>query len=203
MFSLSIGTSICSFTAQMLALVSLPFFLQGALGFSAVETGLLITPWPLAIAVAAPIAGRLADKYPGGLLGAVGLVVFAGGLLSLALIPAHAGMGDIVWRMALAGAGFGLFQSPNNRAMITSAPRERSGGASGMLGTARLLGQTSGAALVALIFARSAEHGEPVSLYVAVGFALLAAGVSSLRLFDRAGLSASRPLREAETAIGD
>ena len=87
--------------------------------------------------------------------------------------------------MALAGAGFGLFQSPNNRAMITAAPRERSGGASGMLGTARLLGQTLGAALVALIFARSGEHGETASLLVATGFALAAAVVSSFRLIDR------------------
>jgi len=203
MFSLSVGTSICSFAAQMLALVSLPFFLQGALGFTAVETGLLITPWPLAIAVAAPIAGRLADRYPAGLPGTAGLVVFAAGLVALALMPARAAAADIVWRMALTGLGFGLFQSPNNRAMIASAPRERSGGASGMLGTARLLGQTTGAALVALIFARSAEHGEAVSLYAGAGFALLAAGVSSLRLFDRAGVAASRSLRENETAIGD
>jgi DHA2 family multidrug resistance protein-like MFS transporter len=187
----------------MLALVSLPFFLQGALGFTAVETGLLITPWPLAIAVAAPIAGRLADRYPAGLPGTAGLVVFAAGLVALALMPARAAAADIVWRMALTGLGFGLFQSPNNRAMIASAPRERSGGASGMLGTARLLGQTTGAALVALIFARSAEHGEAVSLYAGAGFALLAAGVSSLRLFDRAGVAASRSLRENETAIGD
>jgi DHA2 family multidrug resistance protein-like MFS transporter len=87
--------------------------------------------------------------------------------------------------------------------MIAAAPRERSGGASGMLGTARLLGQTTGAALVALIFARSAEHGETVSLYVGAAFALLAAGVSSLRLFDRVGAAATRPLRETETVIGD
>jgi DHA2 family multidrug resistance protein-like MFS transporter len=203
MFSLSVGTSICSFAAQMLALVSLPFFLQGVLGFTPVETGLLITPWPLALAVAAPIAGRLADRYPAGLLGAIGLIVFAAGLVALALLPPRAGGGDIAWRMAVAGLGFGLFQSPNNRAMIASAPRERSGGASGMLGTARLLGQTMGAALVALIFARSAEHGEAVSLYAGAGFALLAAAVSSLRLFDRAGVAASRPLRESETAVGD
>jgi DHA2 family multidrug resistance protein-like MFS transporter len=186
-FALSIGTSICSFAAQMLALVSLPFLLQSELHFSAVQTGLLITPWPIAIALVSPVAGRLADRYPAGILGAIGLIAFASGLLALAWLPAHPSVIDIAWRMVLAGVGFGLFQSPNNRAMIGSTPRERSGGASGMLGTARLLGQTIGAALVALVFVRMPAHGTVTSLYVGVGFALLAAAVSSLRLFDRTG----------------
>jgi DHA2 family multidrug resistance protein-like MFS transporter len=86
--------------------------------------------------------------------------------------------------MALCGAGFGLFQSPNNRAMISSAPRERSGGASGMLGTARLLGQTTGAALVALLFGRMPGHATTAALYIAAVFALIAAMVSSLRLME-------------------
>jgi len=174
----------------MLALVSLPFLLQRGLHYSAVETGLMITPWPIAITLVSPLAGRLADRYPAGLLGALGLLVFAAGLLSLAMTPVDAGAPDIIWRMALAGAGFGLFQSPNNRAMITAAPLARSGGASGMLGTARLLGQTIGAALVAFAFARMPEHGTSLSLYIGVGFALAAAGVSSLRLFDRTGQTA-------------
>jgi DHA2 family multidrug resistance protein-like MFS transporter len=186
-FALSIGTSICSFAGQMLALVSLPFLLQRGLHFTAVETGLLITPWPIATALISPLAGRLADRYPAGILGALGLVVFAGGLLSLALLPEHAGVADIAWRMALAGGGFGLFQSPNNRAMIGATPIARSGGTSGMLSTARLLGQTIGAALVALAFARMPVGGTTLSLYLGVGFALAAAGVSSLRLFDRTG----------------
>jgi DHA2 family multidrug resistance protein-like MFS transporter len=185
MFALSIGTSICSFAGQMLGMVSLPFLLQSEMHFTAVETGLLMTPWPIAIAIVAPIAGRLADRYPAGILGAIGLVVFGGGLLSLALLPSHPTIPDIAWRMALAGAGFGLFQSPNNRAMIGSTPRERSGGASGMLGTARLLGQTVGAALVALVFAKVPAHGTVASLYVGAAFALVAAAVSSLRLFER------------------
>ena len=194
MFALSIATSICSFAGQMLALVSLPFLLQSELHFTAVQTGLMITPWPIAIAVVSPVAGRLADRYPAGILGAIGLVVFAGGLFALAFVPPNAGVGDVVWRMVLAGAGFGLFQSPNNRAMIGSAPITRSGGASGMLGTARLLGQTMGAALVAFAFARVPAHGTQTSLYIGVGFALTAAAVSSLRLFDRTGQALqSRP----------
>ena len=84
--------------------------------------------------------------------------------------------------MALAGVGFGLFQTPNNRTMIAAAPRERSGGASGMLGTARLLGQTTGAALVALFLARYPAAGTRIALLVAVAFALLGAALSMLRL---------------------
>ncbi len=95
--------------------------------------------------------------------------------------------------MAVCGIGFGLFQSPNNRAMIGSTPRERSGGASGMLGTARLLGQTIGAALVALAFARMPAEGTRFALYIGVGFALVAAAVSSLRLFDRTGQAPKSP----------
>ena len=157
----------------MLAFVSIPFYLESHFGYSAVEIGLLITPWPIAVACAAPLAGRLVERYPAGLLGGIGLVLFAVGLGTLALMPAAASTFDVVWRMALAGAGFGLFQTPNNRTMIAAAPRERSGGASGMLGTARLLGQTLGAALVALFLARYPVEGTRISLLVGVGFALL------------------------------
>jgi len=105
-----------------------------------VATGLLMTPWPLAAAVAAPIAGRLADRYPAGILGALGLVTFAAGLTLLALLPAAAGDADIVWRMALCGAGFGLFQSPNNRAIIPSSPRRRASAAAGRAACSELRG---------------------------------------------------------------
>ena len=186
LFALSVATSIASFTAQGLAYVALPFFLQDALGRSQVETGLLMTPWPLTVAVVAPFAGRLADRYPAGLLGGIGLTVFALGLALLALLPAHPSTGDIVWRMTICGFGFGFFNSPNNRAMIVSAPRDRTGGASGMLATARLLGQTTGAALVALAFGLTAQNGTTVALALAAGMAALGAAVSSTRLLQPA-----------------
>jgi DHA2 family multidrug resistance protein-like MFS transporter len=181
-FALSIGTSVASFCAQMLAFVAIPFYLEGRFGYSAVQIGLLITPWPIAVAFAAPVAGRLVERYPAGALGGLGLLLFAAGLGTLALLPDHPAIPDVVWRMALSGAGFGLFQTPNNRTMIAAAPRERSGGASGMLGTARLSGQTIGAALVALFLARYPAHGAQISLLSGVGFAVLGAALSMLRL---------------------
>jgi len=77
-FALSIATSIASFCAQMLAGVSIPFYLQSRYGYSAVEMGLLITPWPITVAIAAPLAGRLVERYPAGLLGGIGLLLFCG-----------------------------------------------------------------------------------------------------------------------------
>ena len=106
----------------------------------------------------------------------------ATGLFALALLPSSPTDLDIIWRMILCGAGFGLFQSPNNHTIITAAPRHRSGGASGMLGTARLLGQSSGAALVALMFNLAGQNGNHVALLTAGALASLAAIVSGLRV---------------------
>ena len=165
-FALSVATSVCSFTAQNLAFVSLPFFFEEVLGRSAVETGLLMTPWPLAVGFVAPIAGWLADKrYPVGILGGMGLATMSVGLVLLSFRPGHAAIPEMAWWMAICGVGFGFFQSPNNRTILASAPPDRAGSARGILAAARLVGQTFGAALVGLIFAltsvspRGISHG--------------------------------------------
>jgi DHA2 family multidrug resistance protein-like MFS transporter len=181
-FSMSIGTSTVSFAAQMLAYVTLPFLFQSVLGKSAFETGLLMTPWPLALGVVAPIAGRLADKVRAGLIGGIGLGIFAVGLFMLSRLGAHPGTFDIVWRMAVCGLGFGLFQSPNNRTIVSSAPLNRSGAAGGMLATARLLGQTSGAVAVAVAFHLAGVTVGPKLLAASAVAAAIAAGLSLLRL---------------------
>jgi len=192
-FSLATSTSLLSFIAQGLAFVSLPFLFQGAFGYSAFSSGLLFTPWPLSIAVVAPIAGRLADRFSAPALSTAGLGVFALGLATLATLPGHPSPADIMWRAVLCGIGFGFFQSPNNREILGSAPRERSGGASGVLATARLSGQSVGAAVVALVLGTSVAAGmsgaDPAlagpareALWLASGAAGLALAVSALRL---------------------
>jgi DHA2 family multidrug resistance protein-like MFS transporter len=182
MFALSSATALCAFAAQGLAFVSLPFYFQTVLGMSAVETGLLLTPWPVMTAVAAPIAGPLLDRLPPAILGGIGLAVLCLGLVLVAALPGHPGNAGIVWRMMICGAGFGFYQSPNLKAIMSSAPPERSGGASGIVATSRLVGQTLGAALVALCFGISLAHGPTLALALAALFAAAGGAVSFSRL---------------------
>ena len=185
-FALTVATSVCSFIAQTAPYVAIPFLMQSAGGKSAIATGVLMTPWPFTVALVAPISGRLSDRISAGLLGAVGLAIMAVGLLSLAFLPANPAWWDVAWRMAVSGGGFAMFQAPNNRQMISAVPRERSGAGSGMLATSRLLGQTSGAALVALCFgmteASGIAHGARVTILMGTGFAVAASVLSSFRL---------------------
>lgn len=181
-FTLSLMTSVFSFIAQMLALVSIPFFFQRVLHLSEVATGLLLTPWPIATMIAAPLAGKLMDRISAGLLGSIGLLIFGLALFLLSALPAEPTHIDIIWRMFLGGIGFGIFITPNNSTIIASAPRERSGGASGMLGMARLLGQTVGAAFVAVIFAMFPGHGMRYALELGAILAVVSAVVSSIRI---------------------
>lgn len=185
MFRLSVITSLLAFCAQMITFVAMPFYLFDTLGKSAIETGLLITPWPFMIGIVAPIAGRLADRYPAGILGVIGLSTLFVGLLSLALLPIDPSHWQIIWPVALSGAGFAIFQSPNNRAIMTAAPVNRSGGASGMLGTARLLGQSLGAALAGVMLLNWPENAAQLSLYLAAGLSLSATLMSFLRKTER------------------
>lgn len=180
-FRLAVIASVISFAAQMLATVSLPFFFTKMLGYTEVETGLLMTPWPVATAIFAPIAGRAMERYSGAKLSGIGSLIFAIGLASLAVLPADPSSWDIVWRLFVCGVGFGLFQSPNNEVMITSAPRIRSGGASGTQSTARLLGQSGGAALAAIIFGLTAGYNLLLTMGIAASFALAAAVLSIWR----------------------
>jgi DHA2 family multidrug resistance protein-like MFS transporter len=180
-FSLSLATGLCSFFAQMAAYVALPFEIQ-RLGRSAVETGLLMTPWPLAVACVAPFAGRLSDRFPAAILGGLGLIAMSAGLALLATFPADGTAVNLMWRMALCGLGFGFFQAPNNRAMLSAVPRARSGAAGGMLSTVRLLGQTIGAAGVAVFFRAHEENGARIALGVATAIAVVASILSFSRL---------------------
>jgi DHA2 family multidrug resistance protein-like MFS transporter len=194
-FSMAGATSFASFTAQGIAFVALPFFFQEALGRTPLESGLLLTSWPLAVAVVAPVAGRLSDRFSVGILATTGLGVFTAGLALYATLPPDPTSAEIVLHGIVCGLGYGFFQSPNNRELIGSAPRSKSSSAAGLLATFRLGGQTLGASLVAIVFgafgaslaAGTPTHGlveraAPAVLWLACGFAAIATAASGLRL---------------------
>ena len=182
--SLSLMASFAGFTSQNAALIALPFYFH-ALGYAAAQTGFLMTPFPLGSALVAVIAGRLSDRYHAGVLGAIGLGIFAAAMALLALLPAQPTTFDIVWRTVLGGVGFGLFVSPNLRAMVGAAPRHRSGAITGLTTTSRMTGSTTGVALTALIFSAGGSVGGGevrVALWVSVALALVALAISTLRI---------------------
>jgi DHA2 family multidrug resistance protein-like MFS transporter len=181
-FRISVIASVCCFVGQSAAMIALPFYLQHGLAQDVLQTGLLITPWPLTVALVAPLAGRLANHISGAWLCALGGVLLALGLASAALWPLHGRPFMLVPLLVLCGAGFGLFQVSNNRNMFLSAPRARSGAAGGMQGTARLTGQTIGALIMALLFTLTSIDVAPrLGLGTAAALTLLAGLVSMLR----------------------
>jgi len=183
--ALSAATSVCSYAAQILAYISLPFFLQTELHRSAVETGLLVTPWPLLVAFAAPIAGRLSTRYSASILGSIGLVVLTFGLLLLAMLPSSPTNWEVALRMAICGAGFGFFQTPNNTTLMTAGPAARSGAAGGLVAVARTVGRCLGSALVTMIFQLALPQKTTLCLEMAAAFAAIGALASGARGFQR------------------
>ncbi|MBB3331992.1 DHA2 family multidrug resistance protein-like MFS transporter [Halomonas campaniensis] len=196
-FSLALAAQGTAFVGQGLAFVALSFLFQQEMGFSPLETAWLFTPWPLAIMLVGPRAGRLADRVNPSLLASTGLALLLAGLVSLAWLDAGAGVVDVLWRMLLCGVGFGLFQPPNNRELMSTVPRERSASASGAMSTSRTVGQSLGVALVGAFLAA----GAPVQATLWVGgAACLVALSASLARTPLAGAAQARRRRAAESS---
>ncbi len=191
---LSVIASVCCFSAQTAGFVALPFYFQHALHLDMLKTGLLMTPWPLAVAVAAPLAGRASDRFSTAWLCAAGALALSIGLGLCAAWPPGAVLAWPVASTTIAGLGFGFFQTPNNRNLLLSAPRHRSGAAGGLQATARLTGQTAGSLLVGMLFTVLPGSQTPrLALGLAALLAAVGAGVSWQR---RCGRSAFPTLRD-------
>lgn len=176
LYSMSIGTSVCSFISQNLIIISLPFLLLTGLHFSELTTGLIMTPWPVATMIISPIAARIIERVNPAFVAASGMAIYISGLILLLLIPEDISIGGLLWRMSICGIGFGFFQTPNNVVMVMATPVARTGAAGGMQGTARLTGQTMGSTLVTIIFSTvvAIVASVKVCFAIAIGFAAIA-----------------------------
>jgi EmrB/QacA subfamily drug resistance transporter len=146
-----------SFILCMMALFApgflLPFYFEELRGFSTIQTGLLLTPLPLLLAISAPLSGALADRFGSRWLSPLGLAVACLGLFLISLLNVQSTTWDIVWRLAVIGLGQGLFMSPNTRTMMGAASHDAQGEASGLLATGRVMGQSLSVALTGTVFA--------------------------------------------------
>ena len=182
-FSMSVVTSIISFASQMLAMIAMPFLLTHGFGYDAGQTGLLMTFYPIVILFIAPISGLLINRINPEIMCALGLFILCIGSFLLAYIPEDSGFFDIAWRLSVCGVGFGFFQSPNNHLIISSAPQHRAGSAGGMIATARMVGQTVGAACVAMLFHFYGNQGTVASLVLGGILSLLGMTSSIVRYY--------------------
>jgi DHA2 family multidrug resistance protein-like MFS transporter len=179
-FRTSVIASVLSFAGQTAGLVALPFYLQHNLGQGVLETGLYMIPWPLTVALFAPLASHLSNRWSTAWLCSVGGVCLATGLTGAALWPLRENLQMLVPLTMLCGLGFSLFNVANNRNMFLAAPNSRSGAAGGMQGTARLLGQTAGAVIMTLLFnLLPADSAPQFALCAGALLNLLAAFVST------------------------
>jgi DHA2 family multidrug resistance protein-like MFS transporter len=204
-FGVSVIASVCCFIGQTAGMIALPFHLQHNLHQTPLMTGLLVTPWPLTVALTAPLAGRLADRVSSALLCMAGGAVLALGLAACAAWPVEKGPLPLVPFIMLCGAGFGLFQVPNNREMFLGAPSERSGAAGGAQSTARLTGQTMGAVVMTLLFGIAPiDAALPIGLAIGASLTFIAGLVSTLRRpRERKPWSSARGPAVAPAPFGD
>jgi EmrB/QacA subfamily drug resistance transporter len=130
----------------------LPFYLEDVLHYSLFMSAVLLTPYPVTMLIVSPLSGYLSDRFGSRMLGTLGMVLAALSLASLSTLTLHSTYGPIALRLVLLGLGMGLFQSPNNSAVMSSAPGSRRGVASAVLGTMRNLGMMLGIGIIGAVF---------------------------------------------------
>jgi len=167
----------------------LPYYLIHGRDFSPAQAGLILTAQPIVMALIAPISGSLSDKIGSRLLTALGMLTVSGGMVMLSFVGASSPTGQIIAGLAVVGLGMALFASPNNSALMGSAPGHRRGIAAGMLATARNVGMVLGIGLAGAILTSIYRPAEADTLFSAVqagllvgaGLALAAAGLAAMR----------------------
>jgi EmrB/QacA subfamily drug resistance transporter len=188
--SLGLLAGFLSYAAMFSQAFLTPFFLTRVLGLPPARLGLALSAVPVALSVSSPLSGWIADRFGARAIGTAGMLLLAAGLFALSGAGPGDGVASVMARLAACGAGMGLFQAPNNSAVMGSLPRERLGSGGGLLATARNVGMAVGTALAGSLFALRAGPGAApgpflagyaLALRAGAAIALLAAAVSALR----------------------
>ncbi len=179
--SLGLAAGCLSYAAMFSQTFLTPFFLARVLRLGPGALGLALSAVPVALSISSPLSGWLADRFGGRSLAALGMVLLAGGLGALSLAGPGLTLPSAMARLAVCGAGMGLFQAPNNSAVMGALPRERLGSGGGLLATARNVGMAVGVAVAGSLFALRAGAGlEPSAFLGGYGVALRAGALIAL-----------------------
>ncbi|MGQ9785143.1 MAG: DHA2 family efflux MFS transporter permease subunit [Anaerolineae bacterium] len=153
LFSINLITGFMTFVAIAGTLILMPFYLQGILGLDSLQVGMLLVVHPIAMGAIAPFSGALSDRVGVRPIAAVGLLVLLGGYIAVGSLDLHTAPLGYALRLLPVGLGMGIFQSPNNSAIMGAVPRAQLGVASSILALTRTLGQTVGISVLSAIWA--------------------------------------------------
>lgn len=184
-FSASVASAVFNYICVFSILFLLPFYLLQGRQFTPSYAGLILTAQPIVMAIIAPISGTLSDRIGVRLPSVVGMAILGVGLVLLSRLDGQSAIHSIILALAVSGLGTGAFISPNNSALMGSAPHHRQGIAAGVLATARSVGMVLGIGFAGAIFttvlAQSNPSGQVEGLFVATRISFLAsAGVAGL-----------------------
>ncbi len=157
-FSISLGTAVLTFIASAGTVLLMPFYLENVLGYDTRQVGLMLVVVPVMLGISAPISGALSDRVGTRPISTAGLAILLLGYLAVSTLSIETTILGYILRFVPVGLGVGIFQSPNNSAIMGTAPRERLGIVSGMLALSRTLGQTIGIAILGAIWASRVFH---------------------------------------------
>jgi EmrB/QacA subfamily drug resistance transporter len=155
LFSMSNISALLNFMAQYTIILLIPFYLQGLRGLSPEKAGLLYLPMPLTMMIVAPISGTLSDRMDSRYISSAGMAIMALGMGLLSNLKANSPYLFLIIGLITVGLGIGLFQTPNNSAIMGSVPNSKRGVASGMLATMRNTGMVLGVAISGALFTSS------------------------------------------------
>jgi len=158
LFGVNLATGFMVFVAMGGTIFLMPFYLEGVLGYATRDVGLLLAVVPIALGVTAPLSGSLSDRVGSRPITVAGLALLAIGYLAVSTLRADTTALGYILRFLPVGLGVGIFQSPNNSAIMGAAPRNRLGVASGLLSITRVLGQITGVSVLGAIWASRVAH---------------------------------------------
>jgi len=153
LFSINLVTGLMTFVAMGGTIFLMPFYLENVLGYGTRQVGLLMAVVPIALGVVAPISGVLSDRLGTRPITVVGLLALLVGYFAMRALDMQTTMLDYVLHFLPVGLGIGVFQSPNNSAIMGAAAHGRLGVASGLLSITRTLGQITGVAVLGALWA--------------------------------------------------